>query len=247
MEEQIHPGVRVVVPFGNGNRTQIGYVIGIDAKPAIAPERIKEILSIDASGTAIESELIRLAFWIREQYGGTMNQALRTVLPVKRKTQAKEMRYVFLNVAQDEAAEVLSVFQKKHQTARARLLQALMEQSPVPYEAVTGKLHVTASVIRTLEDQGLLRITSERAYRNPFSGISVEDTSIALNPGQKHIVSEISQRRKMHDHAPSLIFGVTGSGKTEVYMALIEEAIAEGKQSIVLIPEIALTYQTLIR
>ena len=247
MEEQIHPGVRVVVPFGNGNRTQIGYVIGIDAKPAIAPERIKEILSIDASGTAIESELIRLAFWIREQYGGTMNQALRTVLPVKRKTQAKEMRYVFLNVTQDEAAEVLSVFQKKHQTARARLLQALMEQSPVPYEAVTGKLHVTASVIRTLEEQGLLRITSERAYRNPFSGISVEDTSIALNPDQERIVSEISQRRKMHDHAPSLIFGVTGSGKTEVYMALIEEAIAEGKQSIVLIPEIALTYQTLIR
>jgi primosomal protein N' (replication factor Y) len=247
MEEQIHPGVRVVVPFGNGNRTQIGYVIGIDAKPAIAPERIKEILSIDASGTAIESELIRLAFWIREQYGGTMNQALRTVLPVKRKTQAKKMRYVFLNVTQDEAAEVLSVFQKKHQTARARLLQALMEQSPVPYEAVTGKLHVTASVIRTLEEQGLLRITSERAYRNPFSGISVEDTSIALNPDQERIVSEISQRRKMHDHAPSLIFGVTGSGKTEVYMALIEEAIAEGKQSIVLIPEIALTYQTLIR
>ena len=247
LKGQIHPGVRVVIPFGKGNRTQIGYVIGLDGRPEIAPDRIKEIISIDESGTSIESELILLAFWIREQYGGTINQALRTVLPVKKRTQAKEKRLVFLNMEKTEAFDTLAEFRRKHQTARARLLAALLEQSPVPYEAVTGKLHVTASVIRALEEKKILRVTSERTYRNPFSGFSVSDTPISLNPGQSAIVDQILTNRRNSDTSPSLIFGVTGSGKTEVYMALIEAAIAEGKQSIVLIPEIALTYQTLIR
>ncbi len=247
LKDQIHPGVRVVVPFGKGNRTQIGYVIGLDSRPEISSDRIKDIISIDESGTSIESELIRLAFWIREQYGGTMNQALRTVLPVKKKTQAKEKRYVFLNIDEAEALDILQQFEKKHQTARARLLSALLEQSPVPYDAVTGKLHVTASVIRALEEKQILRVISERTYRNPFSGFSVSEVPVSLNQDQKAIVDQILTRRNSGDTSPSLIFGVTGSGKTEVYMALIEEAIAQGKQSIVLIPEIALTYQTLIR
>lgn len=247
LQSRVVPGVRVTVPFGKGNRTQTGYVIGIENRPQIEAERIKELLSVDETGTAIESELIRLALWIREQYGGTINQALRTVLPVKAKTAIKETRLVFLDTDPEQASEVLAGYEKKHQTARARLLSALISQSPVPYEALTGKLHVTAAVVRALEEQHVLRVETQRAYRNPFSSFRPADAPVSLNEDQQRIVRQILGNRKSGDHTPSLIFGVTGSGKTEVYMALIEEAVRENKQSIVLIPEIALSYQTLVR
>lgn len=85
LQGQVEIGKRVRIPFGNGGRELTGYVIGLSEEPKIEPDRIKAILAVEDRGMEIESRLISLAGWIARQYGSTMNQALKTVLPVKEK------------------------------------------------------------------------------------------------------------------------------------------------------------------
>lgn len=88
--EQVEIGRKVRIPFGNGTRELTGYVLGISGEPKIDPSRIKQIKAVEEQGMEIESRLISLAGWIAEMYGSTMNQALKTVLPVKDKAAVKE-------------------------------------------------------------------------------------------------------------------------------------------------------------
>ena len=90
--------------------------------------KIKEITEICKDSVAIESQLIALAFWMKKNYGGTMNQALKTVIPIKQKTAAKEKRILVLAVDENTAEEQLAEFRRKHNVARARLLEALIRE-----------------------------------------------------------------------------------------------------------------------
>ena len=247
MEKKVYPGVPVVIPFGKGNRRVSGYVVEVTERPEFDTARLKDIAEVVTEGMPIESQLIALAAWMRKNYGGTMNQALKTVLPVKQKTAEKEQRLVSLLLEKNEAETVYEELVKKHRTARARLLGALLEQSPLPYETVTGKLNVTAAVIRAMEEQKILRVERLRTYRNPLDRMKKQEKQVVLNRTQTQISADIMVRCENGDRRPSLIRGVTGSGKTEIYMDLIERAVRQGKQAIVLIPEIALTFQTVLR
>ncbi|MCI5621894.1 MAG: primosomal protein N' [Lachnospiraceae bacterium] len=246
MQDQLQVGVRVLIPFGKGNRAMTGYVVEITDVAEYDPEKMKEIKKIDTEGIAIESQLIALAAWIRKNYGATMNQALKTVIPIKEKTSEKIYRQVKLTLSTEEAADQLCQYEKKHSTARIRLLQALMEHPVIDYEVVTRKLNVTAAVIRTMTEQGVVKVESMRSYRNPVKPEQAGTYVKVLNPLQQQAVDTITANAA-GEKKPCLIHGVTGSGKTEVYMELIAEAISQGKQCIVLIPEIALTYQTVMR
>ena len=245
--DQIHPGTPVEIPFGRSNRKIRGYVVEVTEEPEFAPERIKPVSHVIREGIPIEGQLIALAAWMRENFGGTMNQALKTVLPVKQKTTEKEQRLIWLKPNPTTAKSLLGELQRKHQTARARLLEALLEQSPLPYETVTQKLNITASVIRAMQERELIRVESIRSWRNPLDQMKKQGTVVTLNPAQRQIVTGIENGWRSGDERPCLIHGVTGSGKTEVYMELIKSVLREGKQAIVLIPEIALTFQTVLR
>ncbi len=247
LRDSLRIGMSVVVPFGNGGRRLKGYVIELTEEPEFDPARIKEIIKIDAAGTRIESQLIALAAWMRRTYGATMNQCLKTVIPIKHKTAVKERKILHLQLEESVAREQLLEYKRKRHTARERLLAALIENPALEYEVVTGKLNVSSSVIRTLEEQCVLTVERVRTYRNPVQGLTRKEPKITLNPMQQQAVEAIRQNAKMPEPKTCLIHGVTGSGKTEVYMELIADAIREGKQSIVLIPEIALTYQTVMR
>ena len=245
--DQIHPGTPVEIPFGRSNRKIRGYVVEVTEEPEFAPERIKPVSHVIREGIPIEGQLIALAAWMRENFGGTMNQALKTVLPVKQKTTEKEQRLIWLKPDPTTAKSLLGELQRKHQTARARLLGALLEQSPLPYETVTQKLNITVSVIRAMQERELIRVESIRSWRNPLDQMKKQGTVVTLNPAQQQIVTGIENGWRSGDERPCLIHGVTGSGKTEVYMELIKSVLREGKQAIVLIPEIALTFQTVLR
>lgn len=247
MRQDIKPGMQVEIPFGRGNRLTTGYVLELTDQAAFDPAKLKEIVRLIPESITAPNQMLALASWIRTNYGGTMNQALKTVLPVKRKENEKERRVLELAVSLEEAGDILNELERKHHTARARLLQELIRNGRIPYETVTGKLNVTAAVIRAMEEKGILKVIRFRSYRNPLKSLKKNGKSYPLNEFQKSIVNDIIANQKEGDHRPCLLHGVTGSGKTEVYLELIASAIEQGKQSIVLIPEIALTFQTVMR
>ena len=247
LKGQIHPGTPVEIPFGRGNRSVNGYVVEVTDRAEFEPSRLKPIRRVLRDGIPIEGQLIALAAWIRENFGGTMNQALKTVIPVKQKTAEKEKRLIWLKPEVATAKALLGELQRKHQTARVRLMEALLKQSPLPYETVTQKLNITASVIRAMQERELIRVETVRNWRNPLDRMKKQGSVVALNPTQQRIADDILAGWQQGDLRPCLIHGVTGSGKTEVYVEIIESVVKSGKQAIVLIPEIALTFQTVLR
>ena len=243
----LKPGMQVKVPFGSGGRTIRGYVIQITEYPSFEIEKMKEILEVEDNGNSIECRLIALAAWMRKQYGSTMIQALKTVLPVKQKVKQREERWISLKISKEEAQNQLEEYRKKHYVARQRILEAVLKEEQLSYTLAVNKLHVTASVLKTMEEQGIFRIRSQTVYRNPVRENSSEQKIFNLTEEQQKVADEIREGWINNDNRPCLICGVTGSGKTQVYMELMDTVLKEGRQVILLIPEIALTYQTVLR
>lgn len=240
-------GAPVIIPFGKGNRTIKGYIVSLSDEPKINVQFIKPIVAIEEKGIRIESQLIALAYYIKEQFGGTMNDALRTVIPVKKSVKHIEKRRVVLAVTKEEAHQLLATALKKSHKAKARLLQELIEKVEIDYELVIGKLNISRSTIESLIKDGAIKLQSETMYRNPISIDPSRKKTISLNEEQQTAVNTILKDYNEGIRKTYLIHGKTGSGKTEVYLDIIEGIIASGKQVIMLIPEIALTYQTVMR
>jgi primosomal protein N' (replication factor Y) len=245
LRETLAVGMRVNLPFGN--RTITGYVVALTDEPEYDVEKMKPVLGVVEGSVPIESQLIALAGWMRRNYGSTMNQALKTVLPIKRRTKEIEKRTVRLLLPRGEAMQQLALFEAKHYTAKARLLRELLAEGEIDYSVVTQKLHIAASVVKGMSEEHILAVESASMYRNPVSHLEKKDFKLTLNAGQQSVVDEVMLDRRNGIFRTYLLKGVTGSGKTEVYMEIIAQIIAEGKQAIVLIPEIALTYQTVMR
>lgn len=241
-------GSEVVIPFGKGNRETNGYVVDICDTCEYDPSKMKEILQIAEKKVAIEGKMVALAAWMKENYGGTMIQALKTVLPIKNKENAKVKRYVRLFLDEEAGKKKLDEYlNKKNQKARARVLAALLDNEVLEYEFVTKKLNVTRTVLTALEEQGVLRIESEQVFRNPVKKREQVWQAITYTDEQQKAIDTFCADYLKGLRKTYLLYGVTGSGKTEVYMEMIARVIRDGKQAIVLIPEIALTYQTVMR
>ena len=246
-------GSLVVVPFGKGDTKRKGYVIGFSNSCEYPDGRLKEIESIASGGTDVTGDnAVRLALWMKQRYGSTMAVALRTVLTSRKQAKPCEHRSIHLLLSKDDAEKKRHEFAMKHQVARERLLRELMEAPDQPYGLIIQKLHVTAPVIAALKKQGILEVRTETFLRNPVSIEKREEAGIRLSPEQKAISEGVLQDFEALQEGKniprvSLIHGITGSGKTEVYIAVIEEIVKRGRQAIMLIPEISLTYQTLMR
>ncbi|MCM1045070.1 MAG: primosomal protein N' [Candidatus Gastranaerophilales bacterium] len=247
LQDSLEVGMCVMAPFGNGNVLRKGYCVALGDDCKFDPARTKEIAGIAKKGVGVEDQMIAVAAFLRRHYGGTMIQALKTVLPAKRAVKQLERKKIRRILDREAVISLLGECERKRQTAKARLLRELADQEELPYEWITGRLGVSAATVHSLERAGALLVSSATDYRNPVKFSEAGEKPKELSREQQRIVTEVLQDFDAGRTGTYLIHGITGSGKTEVYMQLIAETIQRGRQAVVLIPEIALTYQTLLR
>lgn len=242
---RVEIGCRVKIPFGRTTRT--GYVVDISEEAEIEPDRIKPLIEVITESVTIDGKLIRLANWMKNYYGSTMYQALKVVIPIKEKVKPVTKKTIHLLISGNEAREIASEARRKKHMAQARLLEALADNPVADFTLLNQKLDITMSTVNSLDKKGLIEIETSVMFRNAVRSRALKKEKPVLNDEQKFVTESIIEDFKNGDNTPCLIKGVTGSGKTEVYMELIEWNIERGKEVICLIPEISLTYQTVMR
>ncbi|MBR5762428.1 MAG: primosomal protein N', partial [Lachnospiraceae bacterium] len=245
LKARVNLGSAVSVPFGAGNTLKKGYVVELTDHTDVAPEKLKEIADVPDKDISLSDKRIALAAWMKRNYGSTMIAALKTVIPVKEKVKESVKKTVVRKKAPEEIEEYIAG--NKSKTAQLRLLNALLDEERIPKSILDDKLHILASTYKKLEELGFIEIEEERIVRGAVSMNVAHDSHMKLSPAQQTIVDEVRDDFDKNIHKTYLIHGITGSGKTEVYMQIIDDVIGRGRQAIVLIPEISLTYQTLMR
>ncbi len=247
----IKVGSQVVVPFKS--RELRGFVVGLSDHSAFG-EQLKEIAGVVGEKALIPPAVMKLAYWIADYYCAPIEHAVRTVLPSavrKRGAQHKTQLVVALNVAaslSDDAAGrdagAASTLSAKQET----IVEILRQHGSMPLSDLKERAGCSESPVRTLEKRGAVRIEESTVLRDPHAGVElIRSKPFGLMKEQQAALDLVCASMDRDKPGTVLLHGVTGSGKTEVYLQAIQHALDQGRGAIVLVPEISLTPQTVDR
>ncbi len=232
-------GSRVIVPFGKF-KTE-GFVIAVSETTDYPLDKVKPIIRVIDDVPALTEENLRLAEFIKNKYHSSMASVLRLFLPSemrKGKVRNKTANYVSLS-KELTVVDMLSSLKKGADKQRAVL--EFLDKNGKTKQSILNETF-SASAVTSLKNKGYLEVSEERVIRTPYKDLSGGGERVKLTVEQENAVKSAMESSK-----PTLIKGVTGSGKTEVYLQLIESVIKSGKTAIMLVPEISLTPQTFSR
>ena len=233
----VNEGDRVLVPFGR--QTIEGFVVGFSSASDLPYEKLKAIVKRLDDFSALSEETLKLAEFLRDTYHVPFALALRQFIPSElRGGKVKEKTVLIVTLSDIPIEEMISSL-KKSATAQIGIIETLAKTKRTGYTELSEKFG--SSVIRTLEKRGFLTVTEEKSGRTPYTSLENSAKDVKLTPEQARAVYGIENT----DKRTSLLFGVTGSGKTEVYLKLISDTLKKGKTAIMLVPEISLTPQML--
>ncbi|MFC1763978.1 primosomal protein N' [Planctomycetota bacterium] len=251
----VAPGQRIEAPFGRGNKPQTGFCVTVDPSINATPERsfkLKAIRKVIDDAPLVDVHLLELAQWISSYYVCPLGQVLSAVIPGAVKHQAGVKTERFIHLAPSKSNE--PTVRGKKQRAVLDLLQTEQAHDPESALAVSHvrkQVGCTGQPIKRLAKQGQVRLVKKTSLPTlPVlpTGLTVADpTDIQLNADQQAAVDHLHQQLETETFGVTVLYGVTDSGKTEVYIRAIERTITLGKGAIVLLPEIALTTQTVQR
>jgi len=252
----LKPGMRVKVPLGKGNREMVGYCLAMEVVPQAA-SRLKPIAESLDLQPLCTGNLLKLVDWMSQYYLTPIGQVFEAIIPAGVRTQAGTRMKTLLtpapNVAFDPNRENTgtgtsdSVMNGLPTKQRHVLQQLILACEPLTVEQLQKMSNCSSAPIQALRDRGLIEARSERVMEGE-DGFSTHANKLlqppALTADQRVALVSIREALDSSRHQTLLLHGITGSGKTEVYMQAIEHTLTFGRQSIVLVPEISLTPQT---
>lgn len=249
MKEKVQPGVRVEVPFTRANRRTEGIVLAL--APIGAYEKLKPISEVLDEAPILTQAQIKLALWMHERFFCTVYEAVKAMLPAglwfkngKRRVSDKYVTMAALAVPAEEAAEAAEQKRRRapQQSELLRTLCAIGRAALPDLREFTG---ASLQSVRALRDAGLISLEDVPVYRRPEAPKGEGQPLPKLNSEQAKAFKGILKLAGGKKASGALLFGVTGSGKTTIYIRLIAEMRRRGKTAILLVPEIALTPQML--
>jgi primosomal protein N' (replication factor Y) len=244
LEALARPGMRALVPFAA--RRAVGVITSVGPEPGVAAERLRALSELLDAEPVVDASLLELGNWIARTYACSWGEALGALLPAPLKRARGGRRVLVARALPGIGSGELAAIETQH-PQQHRALRTLVElAAPIELRELTRRLNLSDSPLRALAKRGWIAL--ERAEKESDELLAAAPTGrtrpAALTEDQERALAAIEQRLRAREHASFLLHGVTGSGKTEVYLRAIETALALGRGAIVLVPEISLTPQT---
>jgi primosomal protein N' (replication factor Y) len=242
----VETGRRLKVPFGRSNRGVVGYCVRLETK-SVDVGRLKRVAGVIDSATLLSPAMLRLTRWMADYYLCPWGQVLGGVVPAGVRRLAGTRQITLLGVPPDVAENLGQ--QKLSSKQQRRALEVLAASDrPLTMAQLADAAGCTAAPIRQLLKKGLIEGFTKRVDHGELDDVAVpRETPLLLNADQKQALDEILAALEAAEPRGLVLHGVTGSGKTEVYLQAIERVVSFGRQAIVLVPEISLTPQTVRR